>query len=243
MKLYLLPLILATTLSANCNKASQLYTKAIHLESNPNAKLQMLNRANILCSQDRIQLDIDILLAGGGVKMDLKKLQRLNASLDNITTAHRINNANKINKLLGVTHNGSLKALDFSGGIYALDLKFTKDSAVVRESRELQEAIDEIASVVSQQSDVLFSLEGYASSDGSYEHNKKLSIRRAKALKAKIVAQYPHIASHIKVFGNGESGLVCEGNYMPEKNSNGEYECITKEDIDASRRVTIGRVR
>jgi len=243
MKLYLLPLIFITTLSANCNKALQLYDEAIHLESHPNAKLKKLNRANGLCPQGKIQLDIDILLAGGGVPMDLKELQRINASLDGISSTHRANNTKKLNRLLGVNYDGSLKAVEFVGGSYALDLRFSKDSAVVRKNDELEEAIAKVASEVSQKSRVLFGLEGYASSDGSYEHNKKLSIRRAKALKAKIVAKHPNIASHLKIFGNGESGLVCEGGFLPEKNSNGEYACITKEDVDASRRVTIRRVR
>ena len=243
MKYYLLPLIFITSLSANCDKALTLYNEAIHLESHPNEKLDKLNIANRLCPLDKIQLDIDILLACGGVSMDLKELQRINASLDGISNAHRVNNAKKLNRLLGVNYNNSLKAVEFVGGSYALDLRFSKDSAVVRKSHKLDKAIEKIASEVSKNSRVLFGLEGFASSDGSYSHNKELSIRRAEALKKEILKKYPNIASHLKIFGNGESGLVCEGGFLPEKNSSGEYECITKEDVDASRRVTIRRVR
>jgi len=55
--------------------------------------------------------------------------------------------------------------------------------------------------------------------------------------------QYPQYKQNIKTYANGESELVCEGEFLPEEDSSGNYACITKEDRDASRRVTIRRER
>jgi outer membrane protein OmpA-like peptidoglycan-associated protein len=136
-----------------------------------------------------------------------------------------------------------LKTVTRVGGTYRADLFFDKNRYKIKNYSLSQKIIDVIHQKVQNDSSVLFGLEGGASSEGKTAHNKLLSKHRAEALSRAILQQHPSYGKNIKIFAMGESQLVCEKGLLPERNSQDEYECITKEDREKSRRVTIRRLR
>lgn len=137
----------------------------------------------------------------------------------------------------------TFKAVTRMGGSYEVDLLFNKGKYHIKNHALVKKIIAVMHEEVSQKPSALFGLEGGASSEGSAKFNQKLSKNRAKALSQAILKKYPNYNSNLKVMMMGESQLVCEGGLLPEENSNGEYECPTKEDRTKSRRVVIRRVR
>jgi len=135
------------------------------------------------------------------------------------------------------------KAVSNVGGLYKADLLFDKEKSKIKDIQLSQKIIDAMHNEIKQDSNVLFGLEGGASSGGTASYNTALSKRRAKALEAMLLKQHPNYKNNIKVFAEGENQLVCEGGLLPEVNTKGEYQCITKEDKAKSRRVRIRRVR
>jgi len=136
-----------------------------------------------------------------------------------------------------------VKAVTKIGGTYKADLLFDKDKFKIKNHSLAQEIIEVVHQEVELDSTALFGLEGGASSEGSTAHNKELSQNRGDALAKAILKQYPSYQANIKVFAMGESQLVCEKGLLPERNTKGEYECLTKEDREKSRRVSIRRLR
>ena len=253
MKRTLLPLLLSSVLFADCTpqqeqRANRLWKQSIHQENNPNKKLSMLTKAYSLCPLEKIDIDKRIILGQGGLlsQDELKELNDDNSRNSSMSQLHKENNARKINDLLGLRFDNTLRAVEEIGGVYRTDITFevnrtnihTKNSA-----SRIQEIIDKISEEVDKDKNAIFALEGGASSEGTPKANKLLSKRRAKALKEAILKQYPQYKSNLKIIAKGESELVCEGEFLPEEDSSGNYTCITKEDKDASRRVTIRRER
>ena len=253
MKKILLPLLFSSVLFADCTaqqeqKANRLWKKSIHQESNLNKKLDTLNKALKICPLEHIEIDKQIILAQGGLltKEDMKYLNTHNSQCDTFSQIHRDNNAKKLNKLLDIQFDNSLRAVEKIGGEYRSDITFrvkSSDLYIKNSSSRIQEIIDKIKEEVQKDKNALFELEGGASSEGTPQANRLLSKKRAEALKRAILKQYPQYAKNIKTHANGESELVCEGDFLPEEDSSGNYTCITKEDRDASRRVTIRRER
>jgi len=149
----------------------------------------------------------------------------------------------RIKILKGQTSGNTLKAIGKLGGTYRADLLFDKAQYTIKDYTLTQKIIDAIHEEVQKDSNALFGLEGGASSEGSSSFNKRLSDNRAKALEKEILKAYPNYKKNIKTFAMGESELVCEGGLLPEKNPQGEYECLTQENREKSRRVSIRRVR
>lgn len=136
-----------------------------------------------------------------------------------------------------------LKAISTIGGLYKADLLFDKNKFKIKNKPLAQDIISTIHAELKNNKDALFGLEGGASSEGNAAYNNTLSKNRAKSLKSMILNQYPQYKNNIKVFAAGESQLVCEAGLLPEINPQGEYQCITKEDREKSRRVSIRRVK
>ena len=149
----------------------------------------------------------------------------------------------RINILKGKASDNTLKTIGELGGTYKANLLFDKALYNIKDHSLSQEIVAVIHDEVQKDNNTLFGLEGGASSEGSSSFNKKLSKNRAKALEKEILDIYPNYKNHIKVFAMGESELVCEGDLLPEKNSQGEYECLTQENREKSRRVSIRRLR
>ena len=251
MKKILLPLLFSSVLFANCTteqeqRADKLWRDSIHQESNLNQKLSTLNQAFKICDLDRIYVDQQIILAQAGelTNEEIKKLDTHNSQLTTIPQEHKDNNAKKLNELLGIRFDNTLRAVEKIGGEYRTDITFevNRSNLYSKNSHStIQKIIDKISEEVQKDKNALFKLEGGASSEGTPQANKKLSKRRSEALKRAILKQFPNYAKNIKTHANGESELVCEGDFIPEKDETGNYSCITKEDRDASRRVTIRR--
>ncbi|MEA1953793.1 MAG: OmpA family protein [Campylobacterota bacterium] len=136
-----------------------------------------------------------------------------------------------------------LKAISTIGGLYKADLLFDKNKFKIKNKPLAQDIISTIHAELKNNKDALFGLEGGASSEGNAAYNNTLSKNRAKSLKSMILNQHPQYKNNIKVFAAGESQLVCEAGLLPEINPQGEYQCITKEDREKSRRVSIRRVK
>jgi len=149
----------------------------------------------------------------------------------------------RIDTLKGKPLKNSLKAVAEIGGTYKADLLFEKSQYTIKNKRLSQQIIEVIHKAVEQDNNALFGLEGGASSEGLSSFNKKLSKDRGEALEKEILKIYPQYKKNIRVFAMGESELVCEGDLLPEKNSKGEYECLSKENREKSRRVSIRRIR
>lgn len=132
----------------------------------------------------------------------------------------------------------NLKSLEDIGGMYKSNLKFLKNSYVINfgEAKALKLKIKEI--IVSNP-EALFSVTGYASSEGSSTYNKRLAEKRAKSF----VTFVGKNSKNIKTFSKGEAFLVCNDGLIAEADENNEYRCINGENKEASRRVTIRRVR
>ena len=253
MKRTLLPLLFSSVLFAECTvqqeqEANRLWKQSIHQESNLNQKLSTLNRAFDICPLNRIDIDRQIILAQGGQlsKEQIKELNNRNSQQDSIPQQHKDNNARKINELLGIRYDNTLRAVEEIGGAYRTDITFEVNRSNIyanNSTSTIQEIIDKIDQEVTKDKNALFVLEGGASSEGNPEYNRKLSQRRADALQEAILKQYPNYAHNIETRANGESELVCEGDFLPEEDSSGNFTCITKEDREASRRVTIRRER
>lgn len=251
MKKALLPLLFSSVLFADCTvheeqQANKLWKKSIHQESNLNQKLNTLNKAFAICPLERIDIDKQIILAQGGLltQKEIEKLNERNSQMDTIPQEHKDNNAKKLNELLGIRFDNTLRAVEKIGGEYRTDITFevNHSNLYTKNSHStIQEIIDKISEEVQKDKNALFRLEGGASSEGTPEANKRLSKRRSEALERAILKQFPNYAKNIKIHAHGESELVCEGDFLPEKDETGNYSCITKEDRDASRRVTIRR--
>lgn len=136
-----------------------------------------------------------------------------------------------------------VKAVANVGGLYKADLLFDKNKYIIKDKKLAYQIGLVMHNVIVKHSDALFGLEGGASSEGNAEYNLELSKNRADSLKKFILRVYPKYSTNIKVFVQGESQLVCEGGLLPEMNTSGEYECLTKEDREKSRRVSIRRVK
>lgn len=253
MKKVLLPLLVSSVLFADCTvqeeeRANALWKKSIHQENNLNQKLATLTKALSICSLEHIYIDEQIILGQGGqlTQEALKDLNEKNSQQDTISQVHKDNNAKKINALLGMRFDNTLRAVEQIGGRYRSDITFkVNDSNIyVKNSTEtIQKIIDKIDEEVKKDKNAIFGLEGGASSEGTPQANKILSQKRSDALKNALLKKYPQYQKNIKTYANGESELVCEGEFLPEEDSSGNYTCITKEDRDASRRVTIRRER
>lgn len=132
-----------------------------------------------------------------------------------------------------------LKSLGSIGGLYKSDLNFNKDKSKIRNVAEAEALKKKIREVISSTPKALFSITGYASSEGTARYNKALSERRARS-----VASFVDInQKNVKVFSKGESFLICNDGLIPEYDENSEYRCINGEDREASRRVIVRRIR
>jgi len=254
MKSIILPLSLTTTLFATvCNEnqieqANRYWQQSIFQESNITQKLKTLKSAYDLCPLQKIVVDKQIAYISTlsskernsrEVRNDLAKLETLNTQLD-VPIEHIQNNQKKINILFNRTKDETLKAVEEAGGIYRANIRFDYNSAKLKKTHLLSEVIEKISSEIDKHPNAIFGLEGGASSEGSATYNKKLSKQRAESLRRAIGVKYK---DHINIYDNGESKIVCEGGFGAEVDSNGEAKCITKEDKEASRRVTIRRER
>jgi len=252
MKKLLIPVLLSSLLLADCTlekekQAIKVWQKSIHHENNLEKKIELLFKADALCPLEVVSVDLAILQAEAdkhtknALTQDaLEALNTQNSTLTNVPQAHIDNNAQKINKLLGISYDNTLKSLTTIGGSYKADLNFDQGSYEIRDNALLNDILATIDEILSSDKNALFVFEGGASSEGNAEKNDLLAMNRAKALKEKISSQYK---SNIKVFSNGERQLVCKGGFLPEENSQGEFKCITTEDKIASRRVSIRRER
>ena len=149
----------------------------------------------------------------------------------------------QINILKGKPQINTPKAVAELGGTYKADLLFEKSKYSIRDKSLSNEIIKVIHEEIIKDNNALFGLEGGASSEGNSEYNKKLSKNRGEALQTEILKIYPNYKNNIKVFAMGESDLVCEGGLLPEENTKGEYECLSNENREKSRRVSIRRIR
>jgi outer membrane protein OmpA-like peptidoglycan-associated protein len=199
---------------------------------------------------DIVRIDKNIILAQANQlsRQEMVELRRENDALDTKYREHKWNNAKKIEKLLGIKSEEyqskkGLKAIQDIGGSYKADLLFDKNSFWIKDTYLTQEIIDVISSEIAFNPDALFGLEGATSSEGDSALNKKLSLKRANALKKAILKRYPNYKANIKTFAMGESDLVCEGGLLPERDEMGEYRCLTAENRIESRKVTIRRLR
>jgi len=255
MKNIILPLTITTTLFATtCNQtqikeANMYWQQSIFQEGNIKQKLKTLNSAYKKCPLlKKIVVDKEIAYISTlspkkrkskKIIETLAKLERQNVQL-NVSPAHVINNQKKIDILLNKAKGNSLKAIEEAEGVYRADIRFDYNSAKLKKTPLLSKVIEKISSEIDKHPTALFELEGGTSSEGSATYNKKLSKKRAESLKRAIGAKY---ANHISISDNGENGIVCEGGFLAEVDTNGEAKCITKEDKEASRRVTIRRKR
>ncbi len=209
-------------------------------------KLQYLQNANNLLTVDKEyishkynnQKKIDRLF----LNYFLKKQKELNKKGFFATQENRIL-SDRIKLLQEKPVENSVKAVGKIGGTYRADLLFDKSKYIIKDRELTNEIIKAIHNEVEKDNKALFGLEGGASSEGSSSFNKRLSKNRAEALKKEILKVYPNYNHNIKIFARGESELVCEGGLIPEKNLKGEYECLTKENREKSRRVAIRRLR
>lgn len=248
-------MILSSVLFADCtarqkSEAEMIWKQSIHQDSTPKRKLKTLSSAYQKCALEKIAIDKYIAYVytlspkerkNQEIVDTLYKIEKKNQELST-SVEHRGNNQRKINFLLGKEIDGTLKAVEEVNGVYNADIRFDYDSAKLKNIPLVKEIIQKIASEISKKPNAIFGLEGGASSKGKADYNKKLSKRRAESLKNAILKQYPNFEDNIRVYGNGENGLVCEGGFVPEIDENtGEGRCITKEDKEASQRVTIRR--
>ena len=248
-------MLLSSVLFADCtprqkSEAEMIWKQSIHQESNPQMKLKTLNSAYQKCALAKIAVDRYITYVSTlspkerrdkEIVNALHKVEGKNQEIDTSIT-HRENNQKKINLLLGKEIDGTLKAVEEVDGIYRADIRFDYDSAKLEDTSLIREIIQKIASEIAKKPNAIFGLEGGASSKGSADYNKALSKRRAESLKDAILKQYPNFGDNINTYGNGEEELVCEGGFAPEIDEHtGESRCITKEDKEASQRVTIRR--
>ena len=132
-----------------------------------------------------------------------------------------------------------LKSLGDIGGMYKADLNFSKNKSTIRNRQEAQELKEKIKEVISSNPNALFSITGYASSEGSSSYNKILSEKRAKSVVSFVGVNH----KNIKTFSKGEAFLICNDGLIPEHDENNDYRCINGENKEASRRVTIRRIR
>jgi outer membrane protein OmpA-like peptidoglycan-associated protein len=174
----------------------------------------------------------------------LIKEQKNNKNKKGIFDSTRDNFLTKqINYLREKPLENTLKAIGELGGTYKADLLFNKSQYAIKDKILSQQIINVIHEEVKRDSNALFGLEGGASSEGLSSFNKKLSKKRGEALEKEILKAYPQYQNNIRVFAMGESELVCEGKLLPEENSKGEYECLSQENREKSRRVSIRRIR
>jgi len=132
-----------------------------------------------------------------------------------------------------------LKSLGDVGGMYHSDLKFMKNSYAIDDLAEAKALKAKIKEIIDLHSDAIFSVTGYASSEGSSKYNKKLAEKRAKGFVAFVGKNH----KNIKTFSKGEAFLICNDGLIPEHDENNDYRCINGENKEASRRVTVRRVR
>jgi len=145
----------------------------------------------------------------------------------------------KLKKLGEVFDKNDVKSLDNIGGMYKSNLKFLKDSSTINDLEEAKELKSKMKEIIALHPEALFSVTGYASSEGSSDYNKKLSQKRAKSFVVFVGSN----RKNIKSFYKGENFLVCYDELIPEHDENGENRCINGENKEASRRVTVRRVR
>jgi len=188
-------------------------------------------------------------------KLNLKQLQQKNSNLDveiKGDLSYIDNNTCMIEKLLGSNQTecqkrmkGTSRALTEINGVYRADIRFEYNSSAIKETQMplIKEITQVIVQEVKKNPNALFNFEGGASSEGRAEYNRGLSLRRAEALRDYIINRYSNLSRNIEVIPKGENELICEGGFLPEINPKGEAQCITKEDKEASRRVTIRRVQ
>ena len=256
MKNIILPLTITTTLFATiCNQtqskeANMYWQQSIFQEGNIKQKLKTLNSAYEKCPLQKIAIDRQIAYISTlspkernskEVREDLFKLEKISERQKDVSIKHIKENQKKITILLKRPKGNGLRAVEEVGGVYRADIRFDYDSAKLKKTPLLSKVIEKISSEIDKHPNALFELEGGASSEGSATYNKNLSKKRAESLKRAIGAKY---ANHISISDNGENGIVCEGGFLAEVDATtGEAKCITKEDKEASRRVTIRRTR
>jgi outer membrane protein OmpA-like peptidoglycan-associated protein len=246
--------------SNNCSEeeskeANRLWRESIHIKDY-NKKIAKLKEASKHCKLMRIVVDGKLAyyqtlskkdLNNTQVKKELFKLRRINSNLK-IDRNHKINNNIIINNLLGLKNEqltGTMKALEDVGGLYSADIRFYKNSYRIsnKEATEIKRLSQKIVQEVDKDPNALFAFIGGASSEGNADYNNWLSRKRADSLKRYIEQKYPNLRDNIVIYAKGESELVCVGGFLPVVNNNGEAKCITEEDKEASRRVTIRRER
>lgn len=133
---------------------------------------------------------------------------------------------------------GDKKSLTEIGGLYKSDLRFDVNKSVIRNKSEANALKKVIQEIVLENPSAVFTVTGYASSEGKKRDNYILSVNRAKSF-----ADFMGMGKQIKTFAKGESVLVCTNGLLPEADENGEFRCTSAEDRDASRRVQIRRVK
>ena len=254
-RLIVVSTLLSSILLANCTqeqeqKAIKIWKETI-FEKDNQKKIDMLQKANGYCELPQIAVDGNIAYYYTLSKKELKnrtteleKLEIENSKLSGVDNNHIKNNQRKIDILFGRELTEGLRAVTEIGGEYRANILFKKNSDKIEASNRshIEEIIEQFNEVVKENSNAIFTLEGGASSEGEASYNQRLSQKRADALKKYIVLEDRDLKKHIEIESKGEQNLVCEGDFLPEVNPNtGEAECITQEDRDASRRVTIRR--
>ena len=130
------------------------------------------------------------------------------------------------------------KSLTEIGGLYKSDLRFDVNKSVIRNKSEANELNKVLKEILLESPSAIFTVTGYASSEGKAHDNYILSQNRAKSF-----ADFVSMGNHVKRFAKGEKVLVCTNELLPEADENGEFRCTSEEDRSASRRVQIRRVK
>jgi len=200
----------------------------------------------------------------GDIERKLNNLSNKNDRLDNKFHIFKFNSKIEINQLFkelyqkqkerGIIRNLNIKlknldgnfsynkcndkkSLEDIGGMYKSDLRFNKNQYTIRNTQEANELVRVIEDIISNQPNAIFTVSGFASSEGNQDSNYILSKNRADSFIKLIKSK-----NNIKKFAKGESILVCKDGLLAEKDMYDEYRCPSGEDKDASRRVVIRRV-
>lgn len=243
----------------NLDKKVDLLFKAKKVCSLPQIEIEI---KKILISENISKLTNETF---GDIETDLNNLSNKNDRLNNKLHIYKFNSKKEINKLFidlykkqkekGIIRNlnnklanfenlhkemesNTMKSLEDVGGMYKSDLRFQVNSYVIINIQEADKLVRAIENIIFNQSDAIFTVTGYASSDGDADKNYILSQNRADSF-----IQLVKSKNIIKKFAKGESMLVCNDDLLAEEDAHGEYRCTFGEDRDASRRVVIRRVK
>lgn len=132
----------------------------------------------------------------------------------------------------------SMKSLLKIGGVYKSNLYFAQDSFTIKNINEALKLKAFLEDIIKTNPNSKFTITGFASSEGNFNYNLKLSEKRAKSF-----FDFANLGEkNLKIFAKGEAVLSCSSGLFPEVDNNGEYFCILGEDREKSRKIEIKRV-